>query len=79
MGNIVTQDDISKKKLKVHLFSNKKSDYEDFLSINSSPLAVKQNLTFDFQNSINLKPGLYYYIIEDEVEKIHLAGKFEVR
>lgn len=79
MGSIITQDDISKKKLKVHLFSNKKSDYEDFLSINSSPLVVKQNLTFDFQNSINLKPGLYYYVIEDEVEKIHLVGKFEVR
>lgn len=78
-GKILTKQDIYKKELKVHLFSNKKSDYEDFLPINTAPLEVKSDLSFDFQNNINLKPGLYYYIIEDEVEKVHLVGKFEVR
>ena len=66
----------------MHLFSNKKTEYEDFLPITSSDLEFKKSEEgniFDIEKSIVLKPGLYYYVVEDENEKIHFVQKFEVR
>lgn len=80
-GEIKSSENLSSNTFKVHLFSNKKSDFEDFLPINSSKLVIKKldgNYVFYFQKNVNLQPGLYYYVVEDEKEKIHFVEKFEV-
>lgn len=83
-ATIKSEQDLSEQDFKLHLFSNKKADFENFqtLSTFGLPLEVQTDNTYQFelQQTLNLPPGLYYYIIEDLAEeKIYFVEKFEVR
>lgn len=76
--------DISQQDFKLHLFSNDRQAFDDFTPINTSDLTItpieEDIYEIDFTKSYSLKPGLYYYVIEDfSQEKIHLVEKFEVK
>lgn len=75
--NLLDQD------FKLHLFSNDPSAFQDFLPLSTSDLALSQmaedTFQIDFQKSMTLAPGLYYYILEDFTEeKIYFVDKFGV-
>lgn len=75
--------DLSQQDFKLHLFSNKKADFEDFTPLSSSDLALEKSTDdsyrINFKNKLSLEPGRYYYIIEDfEEEQIYFVEKFEV-
>lgn len=83
-GTINSDENLLEKDLKIHLFSNDKKAYDDFSSILSDDLKLeetkKETYNFDFSKYIVLKPGVYYYLLEDVgIEKIYHVGKFEVR
>ena len=68
-GKVKSGGESLPEKIKVNLFSNKKLDYEDFKPISSTELNIQkvgEDYRFDFQRNIKLKPGLYYYTLEDE-------------
>lgn len=72
------------KDIKLHLFSNKKADFEDFRPLTTDDLALESSsegtYLINFQKTMHLAPGLYYYLIEDlGEEQIYLVEKFEVR
>lgn len=83
-GNLKSKDDLQKNKFALHLFSNDKNAFEEFEPISTENLKIVKGTgdkyRFDFQKFILLKPGLYYYVLEDpKIEKIYFVEKFEVR
>lgn len=75
--------DLSQQDFKLHLFSNKKADFEDFTPFSTRDLTLEKltddSYRIDFKNKLSLDPGRYYYIIEDfEEEQIYFVEKFEV-
>ena len=81
-GTMKSSDNLLNTKFKIHIFSNKKLDYEDFKSLSTSDLKLKKvggDYVFDFKKSILLPPGLYYNILDDENEKTYFVEKFQVR
>jgi len=82
-GTFTSKEDLSKKDFKVHLFPNDKSVYKNFFPMYTGDLNLeateKDVFTFDFQKYILLKPGLYYYLLEDlAFERVYFVQKFEV-
>ena len=63
-------------------FSNKKEDYEQWQPIFESTVTLQPNnggFAFSFEKTIELEPGLYYYIFEDMNEERYLVvGKLEI-
>lgn len=79
-----SKEDMSKKSLQWHLFSNDKTAYSNFLSIVSDKVEVRKNgedlYEVDVQKRVILEEGLYYYLLENvEVEKFYFVEKFEVK
>jgi hypothetical protein len=75
---------LSDKNFKLHLFSNKKADFDNFepmFTFDLSLLPGDENIyKVAISQNLNIQPGLYYYLIEDyETEKIYYVEKFEVR
>lgn len=76
--------DLSQQDFKLHLFSNKKVDFEDFTPLSTSDLRLEKqtdnSYRIGFKNKLSLQPGRYYYILEDFGEEtIYFVEKFEVR
>ncbi len=73
----------------IQLFSNKAADYkndnpilEKTLELGSPGKAKPYTYPFQLSETLDIKPGLYYFIIKDKnrpKKDIALAGKFEVR
>lgn len=83
-GQFEATTDLSDKDFKLHLFSNKKADFDNFEPFSTFDLTLQPDTGNIYKiansQSLALKPGLYYYLIEDyEVEKIYYVEKFEVR
>jgi len=83
VGTFLSEDNLLLRNLKLNIFSNKKEDYENFHPTLSEKIGLKKlsnfNYEFDFQKAIVLKPGLYYYLIEDaDTEEIFFIEKFNV-
>ena len=65
-----------------HIFSNKEEDYEAFSPLQTleiTPQTVEGKPAFQQNIAIQLNPGLYYYILEDEDGTLLYTGKFVVR
>ncbi len=76
--------DLLQQDFKLHLFSNKKADFEDFIPLSTNDLSLEKvtddDYRIDFNSSLSLQPGRYYYILEDFTEeKIYFVEKFEVK
>ena len=74
---------LMEKDFKLHLFSNDPAAFENFQPLSTNDLSLSQtsdnNFRLDFQKSMSLSPGLYYYVLEDfSAEKIHFVEKFKV-
>ena len=83
-GTVASETNLIKKTFNLHIFSNAPAAYEAFRPLFSYPLPFQpgsENVyPFDFQKQLTLRPGLYYYLIEDTAtEKIYWADKFAVR
>ena len=82
-GTFSSKENLLEKEFKVHLFSNDKSQYDDFQPLNSSTILLQKiadnTFEFDLEKYIVLKPGLYYYLLDDASERVHFVEKFEVR
>lgn len=83
-AKLQSSEDLTEKKFKLHLFSNKEEAFDNFEPLTSFDLnlnSVSEGVySIDFQVDLSLTPGLYYYLIEDyEIEKIHYVNKFELR
>jgi len=83
-GRLIAESDISGLELKLHLFSNDPAAFDTFSPLYSFDLTLQEdaesNYVIDFQKSIPLKQGLYYYLIEDyETEQIYRVEKFVAR
>lgn len=66
--------------LQIHLFSNKKEDYQNFKSIWTAPVFLNSDgdpRSFSITKSLPLTPGLYYFILEnsDSGEMLYV-GRF---
>lgn len=84
VASLTTEEDIDNKDFKLHLFSNKKEDFDNFEPLSTFDLnwqsTSANKYSIDFQETINIPAGLYYYLIEDfNTEKIYYVEKFEVR
>jgi len=83
-GKFYAKDDLAAKNLKIHLFSNKEEDFQNFSTLATHDFVVN-NIGFDmfdfaYRKTYYLTPGLYYFLIQDEeTGKIYYANKFEVR
>ena len=71
------------KTFKIHLFSNDKKQFDDFNPLSSEDLTLNKTdegtYRIDYQKKLNLKLGLYYYLIEEfDIEKVYFADKFLV-
>lgn len=76
--------DLLQQDFKLHLFSNKKADFEDFTPLSTNDLSLEKltddSYRIDFKNSLSLQPGRYYYILEDYTnEEIYFVDKFELK
>ncbi len=83
-GTLETAADLSGQEFKLHLFSNDPSAFDNFEPLSTNDLTVQkkanESYQINFQKSMTLAPGLYYYLIEDfSEEQIYLVDKFEVR
>ena len=83
-GQFESITDLSDKDFKLHMFSNKKADFDNFEPFSTSDLTLQPDTDNIYKvansQSLDLKPGLYYYLIEDYgTEKIYYVEKFEVR
>jgi hypothetical protein len=83
-ATLSTEENIDSKDFKLHLFSNKKEDFENFEPLSTFDLNWQpdgeNSYRIDLKEQINIRPGLYYYLIEDfNTEKIYYVEKFEVR
>lgn len=83
-AQLKSAEDLTEKKIKLHLFSNEEEAFDNFEPLKSFDLnldSISEDVYFiDFQINMSLAPGLYYYIVEDyEIEKIHYVNKFELR
>ncbi len=83
---ILQGDDITAEKVfKLYLFDNDAQRYADFDALHSFDLALRPEETPNtyelyLSTEVQLKPGLYYQILEDfETEEILWVGKFMVR
>ena len=78
----VTLDNMEEEALQLYFFTNKKEDYEQFLPLETIFLTLNlkedNSYTFQWQQTLNWEPGLYYYIIEGENTGLLYAGKFTV-
>ena len=80
-GDDITADQV----FKLHLFDNDAQRYADFDALHSFDLALRpegapNTYALNLSAEVQLKPGLYYQILEDfETEEILWAGKFMVR
>lgn len=76
--------DLLQQDFKLHLFSNKKTDFEDFTPLSTNDLSLEKltddSYRINFKNNLALQPGRYYYILEDFTEEeIYFVDKFEVK
>lgn len=76
--------DLLQQDFKLHLFSNKKVDFEDFTPLSTNDLSLEKltddSYRIDFKSNLSLQPGRYYYILEDYTEEeIYFVDKFEVK
>ena len=83
-GQFESATNLSDKDFKLHLFSNKKADFDNFEPFSTFDLTLLPDTDNIYKiansQSLDLKPGLYYYLIEDYgTEKIYYVEKFEVR
>ena len=83
-GAFTSKENLSEKDLKVYIFSNKKSAYEDFLPFTTIDVNINEDganiYSFLIQKNILLKRGLYYYLLEDaSTEQTFFVEKFEVK
>jgi hypothetical protein len=72
------------KNFKLHIFSNDKKEFADFNPSFSFDISLENteadSYQINFQKKLTLKPGLYYYLLEDfDIEKIYFTEKFNVK
>lgn len=72
------------KNFKLHIFSNDKKEFDDFNPSFSFDISLENteedSYQINFQKKLTLKPGLYYYLLEDfDIEKIYFTEKFNVK
>lgn len=83
-GTLTSEANLAEKEFQLHLFSNAPDAFAAFDPLFSFPLTVEgtPEATFqvDFQKTLTLRPGLYYYLIEEvATERIFWVGKFMVK
>lgn len=83
-GSIISEEDLSEKDFQLLLFSNSPEAYEAFDPLFTFPLAFSatdgNTYQINFQRSLTLPSGLYYYFIEELVtERVIWINKFFVR
>ena len=84
IGNYAPESEQLEEIIQFYLFSNKKEDYEEFRPLESVELsfvkdATQNHYTFQWQKTLTLQPGLYYFLIEGEESGLLYVGKFELR
>lgn len=70
--------------ISLYIFSNKEEDYQEFRPIIKEKLVFEKQsnekeFSFEWEKSLILNPGLYYYQIEGEDSGLLYVGKFELR
>lgn len=83
-GNYTPASGQIEEAIQLYLFSNKKEDYEEFRPLESVEFtftkdATQSHYAFQWQKTLTLQPGLYYYLIEGEDSGLFYTGKFEIR
>lgn len=83
-GTVTSEINLVEKTFNLHIFSNDPEAFEAFRPISSFSLQLLSpsgnTYPFDFQKRLTLRPGLYYYLIEDTAtEKIYWVDKFVVK
>ncbi|MCB0631823.1 MAG: hypothetical protein R2824_09020 [Saprospiraceae bacterium] len=81
-GNAYTEEEEIALPFRVHLFSNKPADYENFQPIFTEDLVFQvegDHYIFQLSHPEELDPGLYYYLIEEaESGEVYGVGKVTV-
>lgn len=82
-GRLTAEEDLLGKNFKIHIFSNDKTQFQQFLPLFSHDLKLEQLnsriYAFDYQKHYLLPSGLYYFMLEDAgTERVYFVEKFLV-
>lgn len=82
-GRLTAEKDLLNKNFKIHIFSNDKTQFRQFLPLFSNNLELErlnaQTYSFHFIKHYLLSSGLYYFLLEDaDKERVYFVEKFSV-
>lgn len=82
-NGLIETDNPEHPRLHLLIFGNKKADFEDWNYLSQTRLQITEAenaLQYFTRLTLDVQPGLYYYVIEDEeTEQPVLTGRFTVR
>jgi hypothetical protein len=83
-STLTTTEPFEAQTMLLHLFSNQAEDFDNFEPLQSFELRLdktdEQQYEIQFEQPLQLSPGLYYYLIENAAtEQIYKVARFELR